>query len=155
MAGILTSSFADGFWSLMGSGLRAARRVRTASASACVPTEELTLNVFSVNAEGYKDQTDVFYESPLKYIRARFPPSVDPRFPASPNPFTVPGQPPPERYDWKHEWPQYLVMFGVLLDDQEISNCLEEKGYRKVWHEERGWEGDRRRQGGVTVLKVS
>ncbi|KAI0086193.1 glycosyltransferase family 22 protein [Irpex rosettiformis] len=106
-----------------------------------------------VKAEGYRDQTDVFYESPVEYIRERFPPSVDPRFPASPKPFTVPGRPPPERYDWKHEWPQYLVMFGALLNEQEISNYLSDRGYRQVWHEERGWEGDRRRQGGVTVLK--
>ena len=52
-----------------------------------------------------------------------------------------------------HEWPQYLVMFGTLLDDPEVHNLLHEKGYRVVWHEERGWEGDDRRRGGVFVLK--
>lgn len=111
--------------------------------------------VSSVSAKGYKDQTDVFYESPEKYIRERFPPEVDPRFPASPKPFTMPGQPPPERYDWEHEWPQYLVMFGALLKDPAISNSFMDRGYRQIWHEEFGWEGDSRRQGGVTVLKVS
>ncbi|KAI0691035.1 glycosyltransferase family 22 protein [Cytidiella melzeri] len=108
-----------------------------------------------INADNYKDQTDIFYESPIEYLRGRFPASVDVEFAPSPKPFAEPGQPPSETYDWRHEWPEYLVMFGALLDDLEVSKLLREKGYREIWHKEHGWEGDSRRRGGVTVMKVS
>ena len=107
------------------------------------------------DAEGYKDQTDIFYESPIHYIQERFPASVDRRFPPSPKPFTKPGELPPETYDWRHEWPQYLVMFGALLREQEVARVLHDKGYKQVWHEERGWEGDSRRRGGIIVMKTA
>jgi GPI mannosyltransferase 3 len=91
----------------------------------------------------------------MRYIEERFPATVDIRFPPSPKPFTQPGGLPLEKYDWRHEWPQYLVVFGALLREQDVSRVLHEKGYEQVWHEERGWEGDSRRQGGVTVMKIS
>lgn len=111
--------------------------------------------IHRVNPDGYKDQTDIFYESPVQYLRDRFPASVDLTYPPSPKPFTEPGQMSVERFDWKHEWPQYIVLFGSLLQDREVFSLIHGRGYREVWHEERGWEGDRRRQGGVTVLTIT
>ncbi|KAH9843180.1 Alg9-like mannosyltransferase family-domain-containing protein [Rhodofomes roseus] len=105
------------------------------------------------NLTSYRDQTDIFYESPANYLRTRFPGSVDPAFPASPMPSTPPGATLPDHGDWKHEWPEYLVMFGALLHDGEVQSTLESKRYREVWKMESGWEGDRRRQGGVRVWR--
>lgn len=107
-----------------------------------------------VNLLEYRDQTDVFYESPITYLQHRFPAKVDLTFPPSPVPFTKPGQPVTSDHSWLHEWPQYLVTFGALLEDAEISELLTSKGYRTVWHEEYGWEGDGRRRSGITVLYV-
>ncbi|EKM55153.1 glycosyltransferase family 22 protein [Phanerochaete carnosa HHB-10118-sp] len=105
----------------------------------------------------YKDQADVFYDSPMAYLRTRFPPSVDHSFPPSPHPSSRPGEPRERRdvHDWMHEWPEYLVMFGVLLREPGVVDLLKEKGYVPVWHENYGWEGDRRRRGGVLVMKVA
>jgi len=108
-----------------------------------------------VNANEYKDQTDIFYDSPISYLQSRFPPTVNPHFPPSVKPFTLPGQPGADQHDWTHEWPEYLVMFGALLEDTQVAELLRNKGYRTTWHEERGWEGDSRRRGGVVVLKAS
>ena len=63
------------------------------------------------------DQTSVFYDSPIHYLKSYFPQDVDPLFPASPFPTSIPGTftpfttlPSGERtYPWKHEWPRYLV----------------------------------------------
>lgn len=101
----------------------------------------------------YEDQTDVFYGSPANYLRTRFPTTVDPAFPPSPMPYTPPGATNPEHGDWKHEWPEYLVMFGSLLQDGEVRTVLESERYREVWKMESGWEEDRRRQGGVRVWR--
>ncbi|KZT71275.1 glycosyltransferase family 22 protein [Daedalea quercina L-15889] len=105
------------------------------------------------NLSSYKDQTDVFYESPTNYLRTRLPTTVDPAFPPSPMPYTPPGTVLPEHGDWQHEWPEYLVMFGSLLEDDETRSILEGESYREVWKTESGWEGDRRRQGGVRVWR--
>lgn len=105
------------------------------------------------NVTNYKDQTDVFYESPLSYFQHRFPPTVDPTFPPSPLPFSPPGRGSSDDR-WAHEWPQYLVMFGALSEDTAIRPLLAKLGYTAVWHEERGWEGDSRRRGGVGVWRV-
>ena len=106
--------------------------------------------------DNYKDQTDIFYASPLTYLRTRFPSSINTSFPPSPRPFTSPGEPvsSSDVHDWKHEWPEYLVMFGALLREPGVEELLQEKGYRKSWNEEYGWEGDDRRRGGIVVLKA-
>ena len=56
--------------------------------------------------------------------------------------------------NWQHEWPQYLVLFGALLEDDQVAALLTSRGYKMVWHEDYGWEGDSRRRGGVMVLKA-
>ncbi|CCM00013.1 uncharacterized protein FIBRA_02039 [Fibroporia radiculosa] len=97
----------------------------------------------------YQDQTDIFFNSPPVYLHTRFPREVNPFFPPSPFPFTAPGASTSSK-DWAHEWPQYLVMFGALLDD-EVRSILESRRYREVWRSGTGWEGDQRRRGGVKV----
>ena len=109
------------------------------------------------------DQTNVFYNSPIDYLKSYFPQDVDPLFPASPFPTSIPGTvtafqtlPSGERtYPWKHEWPRYLVFFGNLLQENGVRQLLVEKGYKQVWKGGREWEGEGRRKGGVMVWKWS
>ncbi|KAG6867818.1 hypothetical protein C0993_010673 [Termitomyces sp. T159_Od127] len=101
----------------------------------------------------YRDQTDVFFASPTEYLRTRFPSRVDPSFPPSPFPTSIPGAPHPDNYLWAHEWPRYLVFFGALLEKEGVRNTLEARGYREVWKRGRMWEGEGQRKGGVRVWK--
>ncbi|KAG6837257.1 hypothetical protein H0H93_012262 [Arthromyces matolae] len=104
------------------------------------------------NLSTYRDQTDVFFSSPIEYIQTRFPSHVRPTFPASPVPTSIPGAPQIDNeYPWKHEWPRYLVFFGALLETEGIAELLEAKGYRQVWKRGREWEGEGQRKGGVRV----
>jgi len=117
------------------------------------------------DVDRYKDQTDVFYESPLEYLKTRFPPDVDLTFPPSSYPCSPPG--PPEKpiagdevhveesEKWKHEWPEYLVMFGHLLDSPGIHQYLTKTmRYNVVWWAGYGFDEEPNRSGGVFVLKA-
>jgi len=116
--------------------------------------------------DGYKDQTDVFYDSPLEYLKARFPPDVNLTFPPSSYPCSPPGVPEKsivndkethveESEKWKHEWPEYLVMFGHLLDSPGIREYLTETmRYKIVWRAGYGFDEEPNRSGGVFVLKA-
>ncbi|KDQ60920.1 glycosyltransferase family 22 protein [Jaapia argillacea MUCL 33604] len=103
------------------------------------------------NISEYQSQADIFYNSPVAYLKERFPAEVDVTFPPSPFPSCVPGEAPDDR--WRHEWPRYLVMFGALLDEEGVREAIEGKGYAEVWIGTDGWEGDARRRGGVRVWK--
>ncbi|KAF7338111.1 Mannosyltransferase [Mycena venus] len=108
----------------------------------------------------YRDQTTVFFASPLAYLKDRFPQLVDPTYPLSPFPTSVPGalESTAETggYPWVHEWPQHLVFFGALLEEEGVQNLLEERGFREVWSAGRAWEGDcDERKGGVKVWKYA
>lgn len=105
----------------------------------------------NVDVAEYRDQTDVFYDSPMVYLSTRFPPRVDPWFPPSPTPISLPGE---FVVKWKHEWPKYLVLFGALLRDAQVENLLDGLGYTQVWKSGNGLEEDPRRRGGVVVLKA-
>ena len=115
------------------------------------------------NLSTYMDQTNFFYNSPIHYLKSYFPQHVDPLFPASPFPTSIPGTvthfktlPSGERtYPWKHEWPRYLVFFGNLLQENGVRQLLNEKGYKQVWKGGREWEGEGKRKGGVMVWKWS
>ena len=114
----------------------------------------------------YKDQTDVFYESPLEYLKTRFPPDVDLTFPPSSYPCSPPGLPEKsivgneeagveESERWKHEWPEYLVMFGHLLDSPGVREYLTKTmRYNIVWQAGYGIDEEPKRSGGVFVLKA-
>jgi len=112
--------------------------------------------------EKYKDQTDVFYESPLEYFKTRFPPDVDLTFPPSSYPCSPPGLPEKsvvahveESEQWEHEWPEYLVMFGHLLDTPGIHEYLiKAMRYSIVWRAGYGFDEEPHRSGGVFVLKA-
>ncbi len=54
---------------------------------------------------------------------------------------------------WRHEWPQDLVFFGALLDQEGVRDLLDQQGYEEVWSADYGWEGDGRRKGGVRVWR--
>ncbi|KAJ6597114.1 glycosyltransferase family 22 protein [Mycena vulgaris] len=104
----------------------------------------------------YRDQTTVFFASPYTYLKERFPQAVDPVFPLSPFPTSVPGALQSSKieaeYLWEHAWPQYLVFFGALLEEEGVQKLLEERGYTQVWSAGRSWEGDGdERKGGVQV----
>ncbi|KAF9448878.1 glycosyltransferase family 22 protein [Macrolepiota fuliginosa MF-IS2] len=106
----------------------------------------------------YRDQTDIFFDSPRTYITSTFPDDVNPEFPRSPYPASTPGVPPLSSsdgggYPWRHTWPRYLVFFGALLDKPGMMELLEEKGYVEVWRRGRDWEGGGERTGGVRVWR--
>ncbi|EJF66110.1 hypothetical protein DICSQDRAFT_97929 [Dichomitus squalens LYAD-421 SS1] len=103
------------------------------------------------DAVGYKDQTDVFYEDPVKYLETHFPHHVNPNFPPSPLPRSRPGVAADATYPWRHEWPQSLVFFGALLEENGVRDLLIQLGYKEVWHVGSLWEEDSRRRGGVHV----
>ncbi|KAJ8473574.1 hypothetical protein ONZ45_g16249 [Pleurotus djamor] len=98
----------------------------------------------------YRDQTDIFYESPMEYILEYFPSSVDPSFPVSKHPATLAGS---TSVAWSHEWPRHLVFFGQLLGFEGVEELLLGLGYNEVWRRGFDWEGDDKRKGGVRVWK--
>ncbi|KAI0822851.1 glycosyltransferase family 22 protein [Trametes gibbosa] len=99
----------------------------------------------------YQDQTDIFYASPLEYLKSRFPGEVNPAFPPSALPRSKPGVDANETQPWRHEWPRSLVFFGALLNQPDVRNLLLDLGYEEAWRAEHGWEGDERRRGGIRV----
>lgn len=111
----------------------------------------------------YRDQTDVFFESPVAYLQSHFPPRVNNSFPPSPSPISVPDASFVSSLaaielrgglwdlGWRHEWPKYLVMFGALLNEPGILPLLQERGYHEVWKGGWEWEGEGKRKGGVRV----
>lgn len=99
------------------------------------------------------DQTDVFYKSPIAYLHNHFPSEVDPTYPPSPSPITKPGTSPTAAGPWRHEWPQYVVMFGALLYEPGVRDLLQSRGYVEIWNAEFGWEVENRRSGGVRIWK--
>ncbi|KIJ35747.1 glycosyltransferase family 22 protein [Sphaerobolus stellatus SS14] len=104
------------------------------------------------NLSTYKDQSDVFYDSPLRYLKTRFPKSVDPQFLPSPFPSSIPGATDTGR-DWEHTWPSHLILFGALLEIDGVRPLLEDLGYTEDWHGWNGWEQDHRRRGGVRIWR--
>jgi phosphatidylinositol glycan class B len=54
---------------------------------------------------------------------------------------------------WRHNWPRYLVVFGALLQDDDVATLLRNQGYQEVWVGNNGFEQDERRRGGVHVLR--
>lgn len=105
----------------------------------------------------YRDQTDIFFDSPVEYIQNNFPAEVDTNFPPSSLPNSTPGAAVQVANNstgpWKHEWPQVLVMFGILLEDQDVRALLKSRGYSEVWSSGWRWEGEGKRKGGVKVLR--
>lgn len=61
------------------------------------------------------------------------------------------------RDDWKHTWPQYFVMFGSLLGENNgnvtVRALLVKHQYTRVWRTWNGFEEDEKRRGGVEVWR--
>lgn len=115
------------------------------------------------NHTEYRDQTDIFFESPISYMKTHFPAHVNPTFPLSPFPFSVPNatfiqalqaietQSGSWDLGWQHEWPRYLVFFGALLEEPGIRSLFGGNGYVEVWRGGWQWQGEGKRTGGVRV----
>ncbi|KAF8510994.1 Alg9-like mannosyltransferase family-domain-containing protein [Hysterangium stoloniferum] len=101
----------------------------------------------------YQDQSDVFYASPLDYLKTRFPPAVDPQFPPSPFAVSTPGFQGLETHRWRHTWPSHLVFFDALSDHGGVMDFFEKLGYEEEFYLWNGWEQDERRRGGIRVWK--
>ena len=88
------------------------------------------------NIVTYKDQTVLFYNSPLNYLKTNFPDTVDETFPPSLFPSTKPGTAPPADGKWDHQWPSHLIFFGALLSDiqggPKVEAYIRELGYGEV-----------------------
>lgn len=112
-----------------------------------------SFHIRGTDLNNYKDQTDVFYASPVAYLQDRFPLTVDPSFPPSPFPTSIAGSGANDIQAWKHEWPQNIVLFGSLLEIPALESLLQAKGYGQVWDGEGGWDDDPRRRGGVQVWR--
>ncbi|KII89152.1 glycosyltransferase family 22 protein [Plicaturopsis crispa FD-325 SS-3] len=100
----------------------------------------------------YRGQSDVFFADPVAYITRYLPPGVDPSFPPSPRACSAPGT---HTRDWWHEWPQYIVLFGALLEDFGVQDLLADKGYHEVQRYGKEWEGEGHRKGAVRVWMYS
>ena len=147
----------------MGSWMRATSTVCTQYLQFKQITDNAKLHSSKTDSQAnaivhYQDQTDIFYTSPLTYLRTNFPVSVDSDFPSSPFPSTNPGSPPPGDHRWDHRWPSHLVFFGALLDEKaeghEIESYLKQLGYQEVWVGDSIFEEDWRRRGGVRVWRA-
>lgn len=113
----------------------------------------------------YKDQTDIFFEAPLEYMRTHFPSRVDTSYPPSAFPSSVPNvtfvetlqvmEQSSRSWDlgWRHEWPQYIVLFGALLREPGVLGLFRNQGYEEVWKGGFEWEGEGQRRGAVRVWK--
>ncbi|KAG1826924.1 glycosyltransferase family 22 protein [Suillus subaureus] len=113
----------------------------------------------------YKDQTDIFFEAPLEYMRTHFPSRVDISYPPSPFASSVPNvtfmetlqviEQSSRSWDlgWRHEWPQYIVLFGALLREPGVLDLFRDQGYEEVWKGGFEWEGEGQRRGAVRVWK--
>ncbi|KAH7926671.1 glycosyltransferase family 22 protein [Leucogyrophana mollusca] len=117
------------------------------------------------NQVKYKDQTDVFFESPLLYMTNHFPLAVDPAYPPSPFSVSTPNAQFIKRLQeveltsqswdlgWTHEWPRHIVLFGALLQEPGMLDLLRGNEYAEVWKGGWEWEGEGKRKGGVRVWK--
>ncbi|KAG2041838.1 glycosyltransferase family 22 protein [Suillus americanus] len=113
----------------------------------------------------YKDQTDIFFEAPLEYMRTHFPSRVDTLYPPSSFASSVPNvtfmetlqvvEQSSQSWDlgWRHEWPQYIVLFGALLREPGVLDLFRDQGYEEVWKGGFEWEGEGQRRGAVRVWK--
>lgn len=103
--------------------------------------------------EGYRDQSDFFYEDPARYLLDRFPATVDPSFPPSLGATREPSAASDDNLGWTHAWPSHLVVFDALLEKREVAAILAERGYverARFWNAH--WTDDERRRGDVVVL---
>lgn len=111
----------------------------------------------------YRDQSDFFYEDPLRYLQTYFPDQVDPRYPPSrgwrrdtdPSRFEERAE---RSDDPPHAWPSSLVVFQSLLAHdaygKDVQSLLSAKGYVVV---ARLWNSllhdDSRRRGRMVVFE--
>ncbi|EGF98582.1 family 22 glycosyltransferase [Melampsora larici-populina 98AG31] len=99
----------------------------------------------------YKDQSDSFYEDPIKFLVDHFPSAVNDRFPGS------------IVNESSFQWPSHIVLFSNLLDvtsnqtsqgKARVGSFLQDLGYITDKEFENGrWHDDRRREGKVIVMR--
>lgn len=110
----------------------------------------------------YWDQSDFFYDDPIKYLVERLPYNVDTAFPPPPPAAPERDRTHPWDLGWRHSWPSHLVVFESLLSEgtrkaghtRTLQNVLSLKGYREVaryWNTPK--HEDSRRDGDLVVLE--
>lgn len=91
--------------------------------------------------EEYLDESDYFYGDPVEFLKVNLPTIIDPK---SPIDF--------ESY-WPHQWPNYIVIFEDLWQDESIKNILQSSYIivEQLWNAPFHW--DSRRRGDLILLK--
>ncbi|KNZ59406.1 hypothetical protein VP01_173g9 [Puccinia sorghi] len=110
------------------------------------PPEEVKMKVRDLQEakEGYQDESDVFYEDPVRFLRGRFPAKVDA------------GYPPTDKSVESYQWPSHLVLFEVLWSNPPVRDIFLNHGYRVVWNATNGrWHDDPLRRGGNLLVLQS
>lgn len=88
--------------------------------------------------EGYKDESDYFYEDPLLFLQNNFPKRLTLKR-------DCPG--------FRHCWPEYIVMFEILWNDNEVQSFLNNSYEVLEARDNTLVHWDDRREGQMLLLK--
>ncbi len=100
-----------------------------------------------ISVQLYKDESDYFYDNPVQFLQNNFPALVN---------RTSAITPTGKDADWPHQWPEYLVMFANLWDNNSELQELLTSNYEvveRLWNAPFHW--DDRRTGDLLILKYS
>lgn len=95
-----------------------------------------------MTVDSYLDESDYFYKNPSEFLKSNFPSDINPRLE------------PPSNTAWPHRWPQYLVMFETLWEEDGELRSYIENNYiivESIWNTPGHW--DSRREGNILLLK--
>lgn len=97
----------------------------------------------NIALDSYMDESDYFYENPVQFLKDNFPKSIDPTIKEDTS------------SQWLHGWPNYIVMFETLWNDEDVRNYLQQhyEIVESLWNTPAHW--DSRREGNVLLLKFS
>jgi phosphatidylinositol glycan class B len=93
------------------------------------------------NIADYMDESDYFYKDPLIFLKLNFPQTINPEIKQLDN------------VQWPHEWPDYIVMFEILLEDGNIREYIGQNYeiIESLWNTPAHW--DSRRNGNLLLLR--
>ena len=93
-----------------------------------------------VTVSDYMDESDYFYDNPLQFVQDNFPDFNDQSINL--------------QAEWPHQWPDYLIVFENLFDNNPILEEYIKSNYqidRSIWNAPFHW--DDRRTGNLLILK--